>query len=80
MKDAELNRIRTASQAQPAPYSPLSLRARLISHRTPTKSQKAQALTHNGVRPHYRSVHNYFDVMPNTGSGRTIGSLNQNLP
>ena len=43
MKDAELNRILSASQAQPAPYSSLSLRAKLISHRSPTKSQKGQA-------------------------------------
>jgi hypothetical protein len=45
MKEAELNRILTPSQAQPAPYPSLNLRARLISHRTPTKSQKGQATT-----------------------------------
>ncbi len=52
MKEAELNRILTASQAELAPYPSLSLRLRLISHRRRTKSQKAQATTHNGVRPH----------------------------
>jgi len=52
MKDAELNRILPATQAQPAPYSSPSSRARQISHRSPTKSKKGQALTHNGVRPH----------------------------
>jgi len=35
MKEAELNRILTASQAQPTPCSSLSLRPRLISHRPP---------------------------------------------
>ena len=35
MKEAELNRILTATQAHPAPHSPLNLRARLISHRPP---------------------------------------------
>jgi hypothetical protein len=45
MKEAELNRILTASQAQPAPHSSLSLHARLISHRSPAKSQKGQATT-----------------------------------
>jgi hypothetical protein len=43
MKDAELNRILTASPAQPAPYPSLNLHARLISHRSPTKSKKGQA-------------------------------------
>jgi hypothetical protein len=52
MKEAELNRILTATQPHPAPHSPLSLRASQISHRPPTKSQNAQATTHNGVRPH----------------------------
>jgi len=47
MKEAELNRILTATQAQPAPHSPLSLRASLISHRSPTKSKKGQATTYN---------------------------------
>jgi hypothetical protein len=49
MNEAELNRILTATQAQPAPHSPLSLHARLISHGRPTKSKKGQATTHNGV-------------------------------
>jgi hypothetical protein len=49
MKAAELNRILSASQAHPALYSSLSLPARLISHRSPTKSQMGQATTHNGV-------------------------------
>jgi hypothetical protein len=52
MKEAEPNRILTATQAHPAPCSYLSLRARLISHRSPTKSKKGQATTLNGVRPH----------------------------
>jgi hypothetical protein len=43
MKEAELNRILTATQAHPAPCSSLSLRARLISHEFATKSQKGQA-------------------------------------
>jgi len=43
MKEAELNRILTATQAHPAPRSSLSLRASQISHRPPTKSQKGQA-------------------------------------
>ena len=33
MKDAELNRILSATQAHPAPCSSLSLRASQISHR-----------------------------------------------
>jgi hypothetical protein len=33
MNEAELNRILPATQAQPAQYSSLSLRPRLISHR-----------------------------------------------
>jgi len=45
MKAAELNRILTATQAQPAPYSSLTSRPRLISHRPPTKPQKGQATT-----------------------------------
>ena len=45
MKAAELNRILTASQAHPAPYSSLSLRASQISHLSPAKSQKGQATT-----------------------------------
>jgi hypothetical protein len=45
MKDAELNRILTATQAHPAPHSPLNLHARLISHRSPTKPKKGQATT-----------------------------------
>jgi hypothetical protein len=49
MKEAELNRIQPATQAQPAPYPSLTSRPRLISHRPPTKSQMGQATTHNGV-------------------------------
>jgi len=45
MKESELNRILTASQAHPAPHLSLSLRPRLISHRPPTKSKKGQATT-----------------------------------
>jgi hypothetical protein len=45
MKDAELNRILTATQAHPAPYPSLNLRASLISHLSPTKSKKGQATT-----------------------------------
>jgi len=52
MNESELHRILTATQPQPAPYPSLSLRASQISHRSPTKSQKGQATTHNGVRPH----------------------------
>ena len=40
MKASELNRILTATQAHPAPYSSLSLRAKLISHRPPRQTQK----------------------------------------
>jgi hypothetical protein len=40
MKEAELNRILTASQAHPAPHSPLSLRASQISHRSPPPNPK----------------------------------------
>jgi hypothetical protein len=36
---------------QPALYSSLSLPTRLISHRSPTKSQMGQATTHNGSGP-----------------------------
>jgi len=43
MKEPELNRILTASPVHPAPYLSLNLLASLISHRTPTKSQKGQA-------------------------------------
>ena len=35
MKESELNRILTASQAHPAPHSPRTSRASLISHRSP---------------------------------------------
>jgi hypothetical protein len=49
MYAAELNRILTASQAHPAPYSSRTSRASQISHRPPTKSQMGQATTHNGV-------------------------------
>jgi len=49
MKQAELNRILPATQLHPALYSSLSLPARLISHRSPTRSQMGQATTHNGV-------------------------------
>jgi len=42
MKDAELNRILTATQAHLAPRSSLSLHARLISHLSLIKSQKGQ--------------------------------------
>jgi len=49
MKQAELNRILTAGPSHPALYSSLSLPARLISHRSPTRSQMGQATTHNGV-------------------------------
>ena len=44
MKEAELNRILTASQAELGLSSSRSLRARLIFH--------VCATTHNGVRPH----------------------------
>jgi hypothetical protein len=40
MNAAELNRILTATQAQPAPCSFLSLRARLISHGYPHQIPK----------------------------------------
>jgi len=43
MKEAELNRIRRASQAELAPCSSLSLRARVIFQDCPTKSKKGQA-------------------------------------
>ena len=43
MKEAELNRILTASQAHPAPYLCRTSRASQISHCSPTKSQKGQA-------------------------------------
>ena len=46
MKASELNRILTATQAAPAPYPSLSLRASQISHRSPTKSKKGQATTY----------------------------------
>jgi hypothetical protein len=45
MKAAELNRILTATQANPAPCLSRSLRARLIFQGFPTKSQKGQATT-----------------------------------
>ena len=45
MNAAELYRILMASQAYLAPRSSLSLHARLISHLSPTKSQKGQATT-----------------------------------
>jgi hypothetical protein len=45
MKEAELHRILPASPAHPAPHSSLSLHARQISHRSPTKSKKGQATT-----------------------------------
>jgi hypothetical protein len=50
MKDAELNRILPASQAHPAPHSPRSLRARLISPRPPP-SPKRVRLLHSGLTP-----------------------------
>ena len=50
MKDAELNRILTATQAQPAPYSSLSLHARLISHRPPPNPKRVRLL-HSGLTP-----------------------------
>jgi hypothetical protein len=43
MNEPELNRILTATQAHPAPYSSLNLHASQISHRSPAKSQKCQA-------------------------------------
>jgi hypothetical protein len=52
MMEAELNRILSATKPEPAPCSSRTSRARLISHRPPTKSKKGQATTHNGVRPH----------------------------
>ena len=51
MKEAELNRILTATQAQPAPHSPLSLHARLISHRPPPPNPKRVRLPHSGLTP-----------------------------
>jgi hypothetical protein len=42
MKEAELNRILTATQAHPAPYSSLSLRAADLPS-PPPKSKKGQA-------------------------------------
>jgi len=52
MKEAELNRILTANQAQPAPHSSLSLRARLISDtKAEIKSGLGIRRAEHGVRP-----------------------------
>jgi hypothetical protein len=50
MKASELSRILTATQAHPAPHSPLSLRPRLISHRPPPNPQRVR-LHHSGLTP-----------------------------
>jgi hypothetical protein len=42
MKQAELNRILTATQAHPAPYSSLSLRASQISHCSPPNPKRVR--------------------------------------
>jgi len=50
MNEAELNRMLTASQAHPAPHSPLSLRASQISHRPPPNPKRVRLL-HSGLTP-----------------------------
>jgi len=50
MKEAELNRILTASQAHPAPCSSLSLHASQISHHPPPNPKRVRLL-HSGLTP-----------------------------
>jgi hypothetical protein len=50
MNEAELNRILTATQAHPAPHSPLTSRPRLISHRPPPNPKRVRLL-HSGLTP-----------------------------
>jgi hypothetical protein len=42
MNEAELNRILPATQAPPAPYSSLNLRASQISHRPPPNPKRVR--------------------------------------
>jgi len=50
MKQAELNRILTATKPHPAPHSPLSLRASQISHHPPPNPKRVR-LHHSGLTP-----------------------------
>ncbi len=50
MKEAELNRMLPPSQAYPAPYSSLTSRPRLISHRPPPNPKRVR-LHHSGLTP-----------------------------